>query len=273
MLDVRAAISSGFKYKALSEIKAKIKADGGYDTTQGTAVLDAVEYAMAQKYKKAITRAISFIGGAISMSVGIAVLAGAGVVALVSNPAGWGVLTALAAVGAIIGVSLLIYKLSRWFYKRFISGQLRQKRHGFAVKMYKALLEGDQYAAAAVTALGLSAADVKASGLAARAAEGRQGTEKQQKEQKAHLDKLKKDREHQEYKIAKWTTEATEERRKARMSFTPSIIERHNKAAAAADKKVDEHKNKLKLVMGETEWKSIPKKERDIVRMIFKKLG
>jgi hypothetical protein len=266
MLDVRAAISSGFKYKALGEIKAKMKAAGGYDDT----VLDAIEYAMDQKYKKAIMRAVGFIGGAISMSVGIAVLAGAGVVALVSNPAGWGVLTALAAVGAIIGLSLALYKFGRWIYKRFISGDVRQKRHGFAVKLYqKGVLGSNEHAVAALQALGLNPADLRAAAMVAR---GKAETADEAKTRKARLDTISKNIATLDRKIAKYSR-LKEQQLKLADTQSPSLKARHSASAAAYDTKVKEYQGKKKLNEGEATWKAIPKKERGVVKMIFKKLG
>ena len=127
MLDVRAIISSAKRVydlkKVLSEWRGKVK--GKFPSTEEQELLDAVEYAIEQKYFKVFKRAMTLSAAVIGAGVAIAGLATG--IALASNPVGWCILAGVGAVAAGIGLGVLFYKIGRaiWKWARGTKGKVR----------------------------------------------------------------------------------------------------------------------------------------------------
>ncbi|KDR56111.1 hypothetical protein APPUASWS_018445 [Arthrospira platensis str. Paraca] len=111
-------------------------------------VVNAVEYAIDQKYEKSGRRALAFSSGLASIGGGIIGLV------LASNPIGWAIGAALAALGGLGAVGLLLYKIGHWFRKRR-GGILGKKRNEIATLLYEKLRAGDALAEKALQKLGL----------------------------------------------------------------------------------------------------------------------
>jgi hypothetical protein len=289
LLDVRAVISSASKYRQLRDIAEDAKSQG-HDPD----VVDAVVYAASQKFGKAIQRSISFVASALSVGVSIALLAAGGLAMLAAGPVGWGALGVIAAVGLGLVIGSLLFKVGRWLYKWW-SGSLKQKRHGMAARLYtKGAIGSDPVAAAAITALGLVPADLKTAGLAARAAAsgtsvGRMNVERSQ----IQVGGLQASARMLQEEITNHEIEARLlDERAARMTGADTqrrlrglrqSLQAETKAAAESHREQARTKaERRREILGESEWKGLVhntlggasgQSERDVVRLIFAKLG
>jgi hypothetical protein len=152
-LDLRSLISSLRKSSKLDKLAKDAKKNGA-----DPELIEALEYAVAQKNKKAGRKGLSLFGGVASTTAGVLGILGLfGVLA--SNPVGWAIL-ALGAVGGVIGIGLFLYKFIRAKTKEN-KGKAREKH---AKKIWEGLQNrGDvkrDTALAAINALGLKEAQV-----------------------------------------------------------------------------------------------------------------
>ncbi|MDB5079866.1 MAG: hypothetical protein JWP00_1790 [Chloroflexi bacterium] len=152
-LDLRSLISSLRKSSKLDQLAKEAKSNNAEPE-----IIEALEYAVAQKKKKASRKGLSLFGGAASTTAGVLGILGLfGVLA--SNPVGWAIL-ALGAVGGAIGIGIFLYKLIRSKTKEN-KGKAREKH---AKKIWEGLQNqgGVDRATAlkAITALGLKESDV-----------------------------------------------------------------------------------------------------------------
>ena len=148
-LDTRSLISSIRVHRSLK--KARKAAEGrGYSKE----VIDAVDYAISQKYTKILRRAAGAALAFATLGVGLAVL--------ISNPVGAGIVAIiLAGIGLVWG----LYKIYHAIKKRFgvPEGQRAGVKRGQMAKLlYSKAKDGDQLAITALTSLGLTAAQVTA---------------------------------------------------------------------------------------------------------------
>jgi len=150
--DIRALISSRTQVKNFDQMYKDAQESGIADEE----VLKAVKFAMEQKYSKQVKRAISVVGGMMSIAAGAGLLA----ITLASNPVGWFVLAAIAGVGAIIGLGLGIYKFARWLKKP--ASELGKKRRDAARQLILALNFGDPLAINVIRELHLEPAQLRA---------------------------------------------------------------------------------------------------------------
>lgn len=149
-LDLRSLVSSLAKWRRLNKLatktleQAKVLQDAEQARAKGE-LAGAIKYAASQKGEKSAKRLISFVGGAAGVSAGV--IGGAALlgVALAATPIGW----ALAGVGAVVGLGMLIYKIYRWNKKRKAK-TLGVDRKRNAEILYKALKAGDPDAITAV---------------------------------------------------------------------------------------------------------------------------
>jgi hypothetical protein len=199
------------------------------------------------------------------------VAAGVGVVALASNPLGWGILTILAAIGILIGITVTVWKLVQYLRKK-VRGTKGRKRHMMAVRLYqKGALGGDPAGQKAIKALGLNPEKLKQAGLQGQA-RGKTESDKKAKTRFGRIhDLAKEQREHREkvalYQGKKKSAEialAT-----ARGSQKSSLQTKLKKYEAV----IKDFESRLALARGEQSWKALPKAERDVARLIFLKLG
>lgn len=151
MLDVRAAISSGRKARALETVMADLKAKNPGDAR----LIDAIQYAINQKYSKTKIRALKAITGLTSAGITIAALVvGVGLAALATNPVGWAIAAVIVGLCAVTGVSIMLYKLGRKLWKWF-KGDLGVQRRKMALALYDRAIAGDALAVQALKELGL----------------------------------------------------------------------------------------------------------------------
>jgi hypothetical protein len=152
-VDLRALISTLRKSSKLDALAKEAKANGA-----DPELVEALEYAVAQKKKKAGRKGASFFGGVASTTAGVLGILGLfGVLA--SNPVGWAIL-ALGAVGGAIGIGLFLYK--------FIRSKTKENKGKAREKHAKKIWEGLQgqgvvdrpTALKAITALGLKETQV-----------------------------------------------------------------------------------------------------------------
>jgi hypothetical protein len=134
-VDGRALFRSISILRGLKRAKAEALATGA-----DPALVEAVDYAVRQKYQKAIKRAIGMAAALASLGIGLAVL--------LANPVGAG-LAALIIGG--IGVSMMVYKIGRYAFKK----KRGEKRKLMAGRLFAALKNGDSFAVAAVRELHL----------------------------------------------------------------------------------------------------------------------
>jgi hypothetical protein len=235
LFDLRAVISSGMKYRALKQIAADAK-KAGHDS----AVVDAVEFAMNQKYGKAWMRLISFTAATTAATVGIIALATGATIALFSNPVGWGVLTVLAAIGVTVGIAYTGYRILNALYKS-LKGTKGKKRREVALVLYEKLVKGDPIALAAINELGLPAQKIiQASKL--------KETGDESKTRQDHIKTIK------------------------------DAIDRNEKKWQAAQvardgKKVKHYEEKLAELKKQLVWKGHTKDDRNYIKLIERKLG
>ena len=137
ILNARSALKTRSKIKSLEQIIQDVKGQG-YDDV----MVDAVHYAIKQKYKKIIARSIALVGNLTTFSASTAVLATGGVIALLSNPVGWSVLTGIAAAGALIGAAVALWYIGRWIWKKR-KGTLGIMRRKMAMLLLQNLNSGD----------------------------------------------------------------------------------------------------------------------------------
>lgn len=235
LFDLRAIISSGMKYRALKQIAADAK-KAGHDS----AVVDAVEFAMNQKYGKAWMRLISFAAATTAATVGIIALATGATIALFSNPVGWGVLTVLAAIGVTVGIAYTGYRILNALYKS-LKGTKGKKRREVALVLYDKLVKGDAIALAAINELGLPAQKIlQASKLKET---GEESTTRQD-----HIKRI---------------TEAISRNEK-----------KWQAAQVARDgKKIKHYEEKLAELKKQLAWKGHTKDDRNYIKLIERKLG
>jgi hypothetical protein len=138
-LDLRSVLSTVRVLKGLRDAE-RAAVEAGADPL----VVEAVKYAIHQKYEKLVKRALG-------ATVALATL-GAGLAVLIANPAG----AALAAVilGGV-GAGFFLYKLGRWAWKKWKTKTLGVKRKEMARALFNHLRLGDQLAVAAVRSLHL----------------------------------------------------------------------------------------------------------------------
>jgi hypothetical protein len=155
-LDVRSAVSTVRVIKGLKEAKRSAARAGA-----SPALVEAVDYAIRQKYEKLIKRALGAAVALAALGVGLAIL--------IANPAG----ASLAAVilGGI-GAGFFLYKLGRWAWKKWKTETLGEKRNKMAQRLYNQMRARDVLALEAVRSLHLVPETVEASpdgpGLIAR---------------------------------------------------------------------------------------------------------
>lgn len=235
LFDLRAVISSGMKYRALKQIAADAK-KSGHDSS----VVDAVEFAMNQKYGKAWMRLISFAAATTAATIGIIALATGATIALFSNPVGWGVLTVLAAIGVTVGIAYKGYRILNALYKS-LKGTKGKKRREVALVLYDKLVKGDPIALAAINELGLPAQKIiQASQL--------KETGDESKTRQDHIKTIK------------------------------DAIDRNEKKWQAAQvardgKKVKHYEDKLAELKKQLVWKGHTKDDRNYIKLIERKLG
>jgi len=124
-------------------------------TTRSPDLIDAIHYAMRQKYAKAIHRSINLSGTALAAACTITLMAIGGVAAPASNPVGWGIAIGLIGVGTLIGLGLLAYKIGRYFHKKK-KGLLNQRRREVANSLYDRVVDEPNHGAGrALSVLGL----------------------------------------------------------------------------------------------------------------------
>lgn len=163
IFDIKSAISSGRKGSQLEAVMAELKKANPADAE----LIDAIQYAIEQKYSKAKTRALRATTGILGSGIAIGALAaGVSLVALASNPVGWVIAAVLAGTAAAIGIGIIAYKLGRKLWKWY-HGDLGLKRRKIAMRLYDKCVAGDAHAAAALKSIGLDPAKIRA-----RAAEG-----------------------------------------------------------------------------------------------------
>jgi hypothetical protein len=107
-------------------------------------LVEAVDYAIRQKYEKLIKRAL---GAAVTLAA-----VGTALAILIANPVG----ASLAAVilGGI-GAGFFLYKLGRWAWKKWKTEILGEKRKKMAQRLYNQLRTEDVLAVEAVRSLHL----------------------------------------------------------------------------------------------------------------------
>jgi hypothetical protein len=146
-LDIRAAISSRQKYKNLDAVAKEAKEQGA-----DPKLVEAVKYAMNQKYKKYLMRTSTAVSNLIGVGVTATLLGIGGLGMLASNPVGW----AISGVLAVVGISFAIYKIWRYFKKGSDRGKQRNEMAG---RLFMNAMQGDAKskgaAQSALKALGL----------------------------------------------------------------------------------------------------------------------
>ena len=158
LFDLRAAISSGRKAKGLETVMAELKKANPGDAE----LINAVQYAIEQKYSKAKIRAVKAITGLTSAGITIGALAaGVSLAALATNPVGWGIAAVIVGVCALVGVGFMVYKLGRKLWKWW-KGDLGVQRRSIAMRLYDKAMQGDASAAAAIKELGLDPVKMRA---------------------------------------------------------------------------------------------------------------
>jgi hypothetical protein len=271
IFDLRSAISSGMKSSALKDAAAQAK-KMGHDPE----IVNAVEYAAEQKYGKAVRRTVNLVGGILATGASTATLVG-GLIAggigltalLASNPVGWGIAVGILAIGTIIGVGLLIYKIGRWIHKKR-KGVLSEKRQDISLKLYKGVLAGDTLATQAVNEIGLNAQAMKdASTKEETSKEVRDRQKNYLKyvgEAEDKVTKLKRD-------IAKLELDLADKQRRGKADVEGQT---DSKETLEIKKKLAEKQQELtqaeKAVEKTKEWKAMPKKQREQVHHIMEKL-
>ncbi len=147
-LDFRSLVSSIRVYRALKQARASTRVLGS-----SPALVEAVEYAMKQKYEKIFKRAFGVVVALATLGLGLAVL--------IANPVG----ASLAAViiGGI-GASMFLYKIGRKYWKKWGTNTLGQKRTDMAKHLYNQMRTRDVLALEAVRSLHLDPEAVAAAG-------------------------------------------------------------------------------------------------------------
>jgi hypothetical protein len=147
-LDFRSLVSSIRVYRALKQARAQARVLGTTPT-----LVEAVEYAIKQKYEKIFKRAFG-------TAVALAAL-GTGLAILIANPVGAS-LAALIIGG--IGASMFVYKVGRWAWKKWATQTLGEKRQKMASRLYNQMLTNDVMALEAVRSLHLDPVEVRQAG-------------------------------------------------------------------------------------------------------------
>lgn len=133
------------------------KADGtAREAGHPPEVIAAVRGAMEQKYEQASRKAKMAVASALSLTGGLVLLT----VALASNPVGWLIGAALAALGGVYG----FYISARAIYRKFKKVDKGVKRKAITEALVKGLKAGDPLADQAVRELGLHPQTVAATG-------------------------------------------------------------------------------------------------------------
>ena len=147
-VDFRSLVSSIRVYRALKRARASARVWGS-----SPALVEAVEYALKQKYEKIFKRAFGVAMALAALGVGLAVL--------IANPVG----ASLAAViiGGI-GASMFLYKMGRKAWKKWGTNTLGQKRLDMAKHLYNQMRSRDVLALEAVRSLHLDPEAVAAAG-------------------------------------------------------------------------------------------------------------
>lgn len=133
VLNTKAAIRSGQKISSLEALAQRAK-NQGHDEV----LVDAIQYAISQKYKKMIARLASLCANLVTFGTSVAVLATGGAIALLSNPVGWSILTGIAAAGILIASAVTLYYIGRWIWKK-CRGTLGVLRRQMAITLFEKL--------------------------------------------------------------------------------------------------------------------------------------
>jgi len=261
IFDLRALISSKLRGDALRKAAADAKTSG-----HDPEIVEAVEYAMEQKYSKALRRAIAFTAGIAATGVSIATLAAGGVgllALLASNPVGWGIAVGILAIATLASTGLLIYKLYRYIKKKR-SGVLGEKRQAIAIRLYEGVAKGDSLAMTAINKLGLPAQDMKD-------AYGRQETTKESETRVKKYQKYVSEAHGKEIKVKKEIDKLKEKETVLRGKPAEA------KNLAKVQKEIQEKEATLAGLKVETKdtekWKKMPKHQRDDIHKIMSKLA
>ena len=122
-LDLRSVISSLRKSSKLDQMEAEARRNGA-----DAALIEALNYAVEQKKKKAGRRGVSLFGNLASTTAGVlGVLTLFGVLA--SNPVGWAIL-GLGLAGGAIGIGIFLYK---WYRSKKANKGVDRTRHATAI--------------------------------------------------------------------------------------------------------------------------------------------
>jgi hypothetical protein len=143
-LDIRSVVSTMRVIKGLKEAKRTALQSGA-----SPRLVEAVDYAIRQKYEKVIKKALGAAVALAALGVGLAIL--------IANPVG----AALAAliIGGL-GAGVFLYKLGRWLWKK----RPGEKRNDMAKRLYHQMRTGDVVALDAIRALHLDPNQLRASG-------------------------------------------------------------------------------------------------------------
>jgi hypothetical protein len=145
-LDIRSLLSTVQVIRGLKQARQSATAWGS-----SPAIVEAVDYAIRQKYEKLIKRAIGSMVALAALGTGLALL--------IANPVG----ASLAAViiGGI-GAGVFLYKLGRWAWKKWKTESLGEKRQKMAARLYAQMRARDALALEAVRSLHLVPAKLEA---------------------------------------------------------------------------------------------------------------
>lgn len=145
-IDLKSLVSSVRVLKALKAARAEALALPAPER-----LVQAIDYAIRQKYEKIVKRAFGAAAALAALGVGLAIL--------IANPVG----AALAAmiIGGV-GATVFLYKIGRWAWKKWGSKNLSEKRKEIATLLYNQVRTGDVTARDAVRALHLDVDEVLA---------------------------------------------------------------------------------------------------------------
>ena len=145
-LDLKSVVSTVRVIRGLKAAKRTAIANG-----TDPAIVEAVDYAIRQKYEKVIKRAIGAAVALTTLGIGLAIL--------IANPVG----ASLAAiiVGGI-GSGVFLYKLGRWAWKKWKTKSVGVKRAEMARRLHSQLVAREALAIDAVRSLHLDPVAVAA---------------------------------------------------------------------------------------------------------------